>query len=149
MDLDPARAPSVSGLATALLEVRMLPWRPRARVMKPSTFRDFISDPMLVGDDIAGIAIGIGAWLLLLIAAPLVVLVLAAALLSVELPLVLAVAALLLVARFAGVIPWTVLIVDPLTGAETRESYRNGLRALRRIREVNSDQRITVRWAWT
>jgi hypothetical protein len=74
--------------------------------------------------------------------------VLAAALFSVELPVVIGIALALVVSRFAGVIPWTVVMVNQVTGQETRETYRNGWRAVRRIREVNTDRRVTVRWAW-
>ena len=52
-------------------------------------------------------------------------------------------------ARLLGVVPWTVLLLDVVSGIERRETYRNGLRARRRIREVNADQRVPVRWAWT
>lgn len=134
----------------ALLEVRVLPWRPRARVMEPQTLRDAATDPGLIGlDDLGGIVLGLALWLGILIAAPLVVLVIAAVLFSVELPVVLAVAVLLLVARFTGILPWTVVVVDLRTGDERRESYRSLLRALRRIRVLNGERRVAVRWAWT
>lgn len=147
--LGPA-AGSASGLDSALLEVRALPWRPRTRVMKASRLRDFVADgdPTMVADDIVGAAISLGVWLAILVAAPLIVLLLAVGLFSVELPLAFALAVLLVVGRFAGVVPWTVVIVDRVTGTEQRETYRNLLRAVRRIRSVNVDRRVTVRWAW-
>ena len=67
---------------------------------------------------------------------------------SVELPIVLALAALLLVVRFTGITPWTVLIVNQVNGEETRETFRFMPSALRRIREINHDRRIQVRWHW-
>lgn len=135
-------------LETAVLDVRILPWHPRARVMKPDTLRE-IADPFTLVDDIQGLIIGLVLWLVVIIAAPVIVLVLAAGLLSVELPIVLAVGLLLLLIRFTGVLPWTVLIIDQVTGEGRRESYRNLWRAVRRIRSVNGDQRVKVRWSWT
>lgn len=134
-------------LETALLDVRVLPWRPRARVMNPETLRDN-ADPFMAIDDLQGVVLGLALWLVIIIAAPLIVLVLAAGLLSVELPGVLVLGLILLVVRFAGLLPWTVVIVDQVTGDERRESYRNLVRAARRIRAVNSDRRVKVRWAW-
>ena len=134
-------------LETALLDVRVLPWRPRARVTKPETLRDN-ADPFMAIDDLEGVVLGLALWLVIIIAAPLIVLVLAAGLLSVELPIVIALGLILLVVRFAGLLPWTVVIVDQVTGDEQRESYRNLLLAARRIRAVNSDRRVKVRWAW-
>ena len=134
---------------TALLEVRVLPWRPRARVMSPETLRE-AADPTVIGfDDLSGVVIGLALWLVIIIAAPVVVLLLAVGLFSVELPVVVMLAGLLLVARFAGLLPWTVVVLDAVTGGERRETYRNLLRALRRIRELNADRRVAVRWAWT
>ena len=60
---------------TALIDVRVLPWRPRVRVMKADSFRDKI-DPLSGMDDISGVLIGLALWLLTIIAAPLIVLVL-------------------------------------------------------------------------
>lgn len=132
---------------TALLDVRVLPWRPRARVMKPEALRG-TADQIVVGDDVAGVVIGLAVWLGIIVAAPLIVLVLAVGLLSVELPIVLALGLMLLVVRFTGLLPWEVLIVDQVTGEEQRERYRSVWRAARRIREVNCDRRVKVRWAW-
>ncbi len=132
---------------TAVLDVRVAPWRPRARVMKADTLRA-AADPVTSVDDLTGVLIGLALWLVVIIAAPLIVLVLAAVLLSVELPVVVVLALLVLVARFAGLIPWTVVILDPVTGAERRESYRSIWKATARIRGINSDRRVKVRWAW-
>ena len=134
-------------LETALLDVRVLPWRPRARVMKPATLRDN-ADPFVAVDDLQGVVLGLALWLVIIIAAPLIVLVLAAGLLSIELPIVLVLGLILLLVRFAGLVPWTVVIVDQVTGDERRESYRNLGQAARRIRAVNSGRRVKVRWAW-
>jgi hypothetical protein len=138
-------------LASALLEVRVFPWRLRTRVMKASTFRDKISnvDPTLGTDDLSGLVIGVAGWLTILLAAPLLVLILAGALFSVELPVLVIVALVLVLARFAGLIPWMVVIVDRSSGQEQRESTRSFVRALRRVREINGDRRIVVRWAWS
>ena len=106
-------------------------------------------DPLAGADDLAGVVISLGLWVAILVLAPLVVLVLAIVLLPLELATVVVVVPLFVVARFAGVIPWKVLLVDALTGEESRESYRNVLTARRRIREVNADQRVPVRWAWS
>lgn len=132
---------------TALLDVRMLPWRPRARVMDPDDLRGS-ADPFFAVDDLAGVVLGLALWLVIIIAAPLIVLVLAAGLFSVELPVAIGLGLLLGIARFAGVIPWTVVILDAVSGEERRESYRSLWRATARIRELNADRRVKVRWAW-
>jgi hypothetical protein len=136
---------------TAFLDIRVLPWRPRARVMKPETLRDGVSntDPFLGGDDLSGLVLGLGMWLFILIAAPLVVLVLAAGLLSIELPLVILLGALLVIVRFLGVIPWTVVTVDNVTGEEAYTSFRNIFRAIQCVRRTNHDRRTRVRSAWS
>lgn len=135
-------------LETALLDVRVLPWRPRARVMKPDTLRD-TADPFMAVDDLQGVILGLALWLVIIIAAPLIVLLLAAGLLSIELPIVVALGLLLLMIRFTGLLPWMVVIIDQVTGEERRETYRNLWRAARRIRSVNSDRRVKVRCAWS
>lgn|SRR6478609_1030410 len=132
----------------ALLDIRVLPWRPRKRVLKPDTLRNSAGDFAFAGDDLGGIVIGLALWLVIIIAAPLIVLVLAAGLFSIELPIVVALAVLLAVARFTGLIPWTVVILDTISGAERRESYRSIWRATARIRDINADRHVKVRWAW-
>lgn len=132
----------------ALLEVRVAPWRPRARVMKADTLRE-AADPLTTVDDLTGVLVGLALWLVVVVAAPLTVLVLAAALLTIELPIVLALALLLLVARFAGLIPWTVVILDNGSAFEHRESYRSLWKATARIRSINNDRHVRVRWAWS
>jgi len=134
-------------METAFLDVRVLPWRPRARVLKPDTLRDN-TDPFF-DLDIEGFVIGIALWLLIIVAAPLIVLVLAVLLFSVELPIVIVLAGILVVVRFTGLVPWTVVIVDAVGGGEEKtERYRLLWRAIGRIRAVNSDRRVKVRWAW-
>lgn len=135
-------------LETALLDVRVFPWRPRARVMKPATLRQNADPSLWDLDGVEGIVIGLALWLTILVAAPLVVLVLAAGLFSVELPLVLTLAVMLVVARFTGLIPWTVVVLDKVSGEERSERYRNLWTATRRIRSLNHDRRVNVRWAW-
>lgn len=132
---------------TALLDVRVFPWRPRVRVMKASELRENADIPVGM-DDVEGLVIGLALWLAIIVAAPLVVLVLAAALLSVELPVVVAAALVLAAIRFTGLLPWAVVVVDQVTGEERRESYRNLWHAAGRIRALNADRRIKVRWAW-
>ena len=135
-------------METALLDVRVLPWRPRARVLKPDTLRDNAGNLAFAGDDLGGIVIGLALWLVIIIAAPLIVLVLAAGLFSIELPIIVGLAVLLAVARFTGLIPWTVVILDTTSGDERRESYRSIWRATTRIRSINADHHVKVRWAW-
>ena len=134
-------------IETALLDVRILPWRPRKRMMKASTLRDN-ADPFSASSDLEGVVVGLVLWLLIIIAAPVIVLVLAVGLLSIELPLVLVLGLALAVVRFTGVLPWTVVTINHVTGEERRDSYRNLWRAVRSIRAVNSDRRVKVRWAW-
>ena len=80
-----------------------------------------------LGNDLSGVVVGLALTLLILIAAPVVVLVLAAGLFTVELPLVALLAVLLLIARFTGIIPWTVLILNSASGDERRESVPDHL----------------------
>jgi hypothetical protein len=115
--------------------------------MKADTLRD-TADPFMAVDDVQGVILGLALWLVIITAAPLIVLVLAAGLFSIELPIVVALGLLLLVFRFAGFLPWMVVKVDQVTGEERRETYRTLWRAARRIRSVNSDRRVKVRWAW-
>lgn len=109
--------------------------------MQPQTLREG-ADPSLIGlDVVGGVVIGLALWLVIIVAAPIVVLLLAAVLLSVELPVVAALAVVLIVLRFAGIGagPWSSLDVS---GGERRETNRNLLRALRRIRAINADRGV-------
>jgi hypothetical protein len=116
--------------------------------MKPATLSQNADSSLWDFDGVAGIVIGLAVWLTILVAAPLVALVLAAGLFSVELPVVVALAVLLVVARFIGLIPWTVIVLDKASGDERSERYRNLWTATRRIRSLNDDRRVNVRWAW-
>jgi hypothetical protein len=115
--------------------------------MQPDTLRNNV-DPFDAFDDLQGVVVGLALWLVIIIAAPLIVLVLAAGLFSVELPIVVVLGVLLLLIRFTGLMPWQVLIVDQVTGEDRRESYRSLWRAVTRVRSLNSDRRVKVRWAW-
>ncbi|MGN6332211.1 MAG: hypothetical protein ACTHOD_11225 [Motilibacteraceae bacterium] len=105
-------------------------------------------DAIAGADDIAGIVIGLALCLGLFIAAPLVVLLLAAVLLPFELTALLLVAAALCVARFCGIMPWTVVTLDPGTRQETRTRHRTLWGAVRRVRTVSGHRRVPVRWSW-
>jgi hypothetical protein len=137
-------------IESALLDVRVLPWRVRPRIMGTATFRRQVRrvDPTSGSDDVVGAIMGLVLWLAVLAAAPLLVLVLAGLLLSVELPILVIVALLLVGIRFAGLIPWTVVVIDRLTGVERTVRTRNFLRAVRRIQTVNGQRRVSVRWRW-
>lgn len=132
----------------ALLDVRVLPWRPRAHVMKPDTLREGADLFGWSVDDLTGVIVSLAWALIILIGAPVIVLLLAALLLSIELPIVLGLAVIILVVRFAGLLPWTVVIVNAVTGEERCETYRALWRAVGRIRDINHDRRVRVRWAW-
>lgn len=133
-----------------MLEVRLLPWRPQARVMRAGTLRDLVSSPdtFMGADDVAGIVIGLALCLGLFIAAPLVVLLLAAVLLPFELTALLVVAAALGAARFCGLMPWTVVTVDAVSGQEARSRHRTLWGAVRRVRATSGQRRVPVRWSW-
>jgi hypothetical protein len=134
----------------AMIEVRLLPWRLKARVMKPEHVRDAAGyiDPSNV-DDVTGLVVVLAVWLGIVLAAPLIVLILAGLLFAIEAPILLALGVLYLVARFAGLMPWTVLTVEKRTGQERRETTRNLLHAVRRVRDINRDRRVLVRWAFS
>jgi len=133
-------------LETALLHVPVFPWRPRARVLKPDAVRENAAPALWDADGVEGLVIGLELWLVILVAAPLIVLVLAVGVFSVELPVVLTLAVLLGVAQFTGLIRWTVVVLDEVTGEGRTERYRNLWRATRRIWAVNHDLGV-VRWA--
>ncbi|MEZ5098003.1 MAG: hypothetical protein R2731_19145 [Nocardioides sp.] len=138
-------------IEVALLEVRALPWRPRARVMSAERFREGVADvgPFDATDGLEGLVVGLGLWLALILLAPVVVVVIAVLLLPVELVVVAALAALLLLARFAGAIPWTVLTISTVSGEESTTRHRFLPAAVRQVRKTNHDRRVRVRWSWT
>ncbi len=100
---------------SAFVRVRVFPWRVRPRVMKPSTLRDGF-EPLMAFDDLSGIVIGIGLWIVVLVAAPVLVFVLAGLLLPFEVSLLALLAVLIVVARLAGIAPWVISIVNNATG---------------------------------
>jgi hypothetical protein len=104
------------------------------------------ADPVNV-DYISGCVVVLGVWLAILIAAPLVVLLLAGALFSVELPLPIGFGVLLILWRFAGLMPWRIVILNQLSGEERIETTRSLTRAIRRVREINGERRVYARWA--
>lgn len=114
---------------------------------------DQVPDPAIAlsgASDLAGLVIGLAAWLVLILLTPVLVVLLAWVLLPLELILLLVLAALVLMARFSGLVPWTVEISDPLAdGATHEEKFRNIFRAVSRVREINHDRRVRVRWSWT
>jgi hypothetical protein len=116
--------------------------------MKPDTLRDISTGFPDFADDVAGLVISLVLMVAVLILAPVLVVVLAVLLFSVELPIAIAVGLLIVVARFSGLIPWTVLTIDTVTGDGTRVSYRNLFNAIRQVRDTNQDRRVRVRWAW-
>jgi hypothetical protein len=134
---------------SAWLEVRVFPWRPRARVLKASKLRDTVSDGDLLGgaDDVASFVIALAVWVAILIAAPVIVLVLAGLLFAVELPILLIIGAVFVLLRFAGVMPWSVVTVDSFSHTEGRTKTRNLLWAMRAVRAVNGRRRVPVRWS--
>ncbi|MDM7855318.1 hypothetical protein [Cellulomonas alba] len=133
-----AVAPEAPG---AFLDVRLLPWRPRLRHIDPDAVRAN-ADVTAWSDDLAGFALSVVVSVLIFVAAPLVAVVLAVLLLPVEVWLVLSLGVLVVVARFAGLIPWAVVTPDGV------ESYRFLPAALRRVRELDPTRRVRVRWHW-
>ncbi|UZN03842.1 hypothetical protein [Cellulomonas sp. S1-8] len=123
----------------AVIEVRVLPWRPRGRVMNHGIDLSPLSD---MADDLIGgvvaLVVGILSVLLLLVVLVGVVVVV------LELWLVGVVALLLVLARFAGVLPW---VVD--TGRGTYERYRWLPNAARRVRTLNGTRHAQLRWHWS
>ncbi|MEN0130531.1 MAG: hypothetical protein AAGC49_13890 [Brevundimonas sp.] len=135
----------------AALEIRVLPWRPRRRKIDPDKLRDGVADVADVAsviDDLPGAVIGLGMMLVCYVAAPLVAIALAILLIPAELGIVMALAALLLLARFVGLIPWTVVVVDPAGADDRRERFRLLHRAVNRVLELNGGRRPKVVWHW-
>lgn len=132
---------------SAFVRVRVFPWRVRPRVMKSSTLRDGF-DPLTAVDDLSGIVIGIGLWIVVIVAAPVLVFVLAGLLLPFEVSLLALLAVLIVVARLAGIAPWLIAIVNNATGEERTEQSRNLLHVIRRVRDVNGGGSVPVRWSW-
>jgi len=77
------------------------------------------------------------------VAAPLIAILLAVLFLPVEVWIAVAIGLLFIVARFVGVMPWTVITTEG-----TIEGYRFLPTALRRIQALNESPRPRVRWHW-
>ena len=123
---------------TAAIEVRLLPWRPRRRIADPGIDLSSLSSAAddLIGGVVALVVTVLAALLALVVVATVVVVLL-------ELWIVGAIALLLLVARFAGLLPWAVH-----TGGGTYERYRWLPNAAARVRELNGTRHARFRWYW-
>lgn len=125
----------------AVLDVALLPWRPRLRRINPNEIRDLTlwSTP----DDLAGLVFSLLVTVVVFVAAPLIAVVLAVLFLPVEIWIAAALGVLFIAARFTGLIPWTVIMDD---GRVERHRFLPG--ALARVRELNGGARPRVRWHW-
>ncbi len=132
----PAGAPARTG--TACLEIHVLPWKRRTRMV------DFgpIGGIPSVDDDVLGPVVATLFTVLGILFT--VVVVGSVVLVLLELWVLLALAVLLLLARFVGLLPW---VVDPATGGP-RERYRWLPNAVGRVRALNGGGRVRVRWSW-
>ena len=133
--------------SAAVIRVRLVPWRMRPRRVSSSLLRENASNILDFGDDVASLFVSIGMWLAIIVAAPVITFLLAVVLLPFEAGLVAMLALALLAVRFAGVVPWTVVLIDN-SGAEKIETYRSIARALRRVRSVNGSPRRAVQLVW-
>jgi hypothetical protein len=95
------------------------------------------------------VVFGVALWLAFIIAAPAIVVLIAALLLPFELTLLIALAMLLVLTRLVGIIPWTVGVVDQQSGIERQERTRSLIRAVRMVRSINNRRRVPVRWTWS
>ncbi|SFK12624.1 hypothetical protein [Cellulomonas sp. KH9] len=120
----------------AVIDLRVLPWRPRRRYKGPDVDFALFSGTELLGGVVALVVAVLGAVALLLV-------VVALALVVLELWIVALVALALLLARFVGLLPW---VVD--TGRGGYERYRWLPHATRRVRELNGGGPARVRWRW-
>lgn len=137
-------------IESAFLEVRLFPWRPRRRVSREGRHfegADFVDFAGV--DDLAGLALVAVIWLAAILLGPFLVVMLGAALFSLEVALLVGLAVFLVLSRFVGLLPWTVVVLNQVTGEHRRESIRTLVRAVRRVREVNGERRVPVRWAWS
>jgi hypothetical protein len=131
----------------AVIDVHLLPWRPRQRRIDPALVRENAHEVLNVADDPASLLLSVGVWIALVLAAPALVILIAVAFFPVELAIAMFIAIAILIVRFAGIVPWTVRIADH-TGDVNTESYRNVLNAIARVRGVNQDRRIAVEFSW-
>lgn len=136
---DMARAVDEAMSGTAVIEVQVLPWRPRRRVPDPGIDLSPLGD---AADDLIGGVVAVVVGVLAALVALVVVLGVVVVLL--ELWVVGVVALLLLLARFAGVLPWVVY-----TGLGTYERYRWLPNAAARVRELNGSRHARFSWQWS
>lgn len=135
----------------AFIDVRLLPWRPRPRRIRRGRAGDGLDgldflDGLGGLDDLSGLALGVVVAIVIYLAAPLLLILLGVLLLPVELVVVAVLGALILVVRFAGIVPWTVIVTSRDDTADS-ERYRNVVNAVRRVREINRDGRLAVRFS--
>lgn len=131
----------------AALHLRVVPWRVRPRRLPSSVIRKNASNVLDFPDDFAAMFLSLGVWLMLVVGAPVITFFLAVMLLPFEATLVAIIAAGLLAIRFAGLTPWTVVLIHS-GGEEKREKYRSLVRAIRRVRKVNGSRRVAVQLIW-
>jgi hypothetical protein len=135
----------------AFIDVRLLPWRPRPRRLRRGRANDTLDRLDLLDgvggfDDLGGLALGVFIAVVIYLAAPLLLIILGFLLLPIEMIVVAILGALILLVRFAGVVPWTVVVTNRDDTAQS-ERYRNVLRAVSRVRSINSDGRMAVRFS--
>jgi hypothetical protein len=131
----------------AALRLRLVPWRLRPRRLRSSVIRKNASNVLDFPDDFGSMFLSLGLWLMLVVGAPVIAFVLAVMLLPLEATLVAIIAVGLLAIRFAGLTPWTVVLINS-DGGETAEKYRSVVRAVRRVRAVNGSRRVAVQFVW-
>jgi hypothetical protein len=137
---------------TAVIEVRLSPWRPRRRRFKADRFGEDAGELLIdVGsgfDDLGAFAIALLVLGLIFVAAPVLVLLLVTLLLPLEVLLAVILGALLLLIRFAGIVPWSVVLTER-DDTSTTEHYRNLINAINRVWTVNGNRRIPLRFSLT
>jgi hypothetical protein len=143
-----------SGGDAAWLEIRLFPWRPRKRDIDIDALdaAPDVLDGVAGVDDLGmGCLVGVGIVLLTVI----LPVVLVGIVFALEWPVVLLLGLLLIVGRFLGVIPWTVVTVERIdtperstTAVERQTKTRSLRRAVRQIREANETSRTPIHWSW-
>ena len=135
----------------AFIDVRLLPWRPRPRKLRRDRAGDGLDgldflDGLGGLDDLSGLALGVVVAIVIYLAVPLLLILLGVLLLPIELVVVAILGAVILLVRFAGAVPWTV-IVTSRDDTAVSERYRNVVHAVRRVRGINGDGRLAVRFS--
>lgn len=128
---------------TAYLDIKMFPWFARRRQMSTENFRDAM-DIVDIDDFVVSIVVLIALYVL----APLIVVLLAWLLLPLEFLLLILIALVLVVGRFAGLLPWHVTVEDALGNEVRRETTRNIFTAVRTVRAVNDGRGLLLRLSW-